>query len=77
MSCGEKELRGVVLIPEMPSVERAERTGYPSHSIRQWPVCPVCGAETDALYRNMDGDIVGCEACVRTVDAWEEEEEPE
>ena len=32
MSCGEKELRGVVLIPEMPSVERAERTGYPSHS---------------------------------------------
>lgn len=59
-------------IPEMPCVARAERTGYPSLRIRRWPECPVCGAETDLLYRDMDGDVVGCEACVRTVDAWEE-----
>ncbi|UNI72452.1 MAG: hypothetical protein [Chaetfec virus UA24_244] len=34
------------------------------------PRCPVCGTETDTLYRDNDGNIVGCEYCVETVDAW-------
>ena len=36
------------------------------------PRCPVCGEETDALYKNIYGEIVGCDVCIRTVDAWEE-----
>lgn len=36
-----------------------------------WPRCPVCGAETDTLYRNQSMDIVGCDGCIRPVDAWE------
>lgn len=35
------------------------------------PICPVCGAETDTFYRNKDLDIVGCDECVSTVDAWD------
>lgn len=35
------------------------------------PRCPVCLAETDTFYRNRDYDIIGCDCCVRSVDAWE------
>lgn len=36
------------------------------------PRCPVCGEETDTLYKNTYGEIVGCDGCIQTVDAWEE-----
>lgn len=36
------------------------------------PRCPVCGAETDTFYKNEDGGIVGCDECIRAVDAWDE-----
>ena len=36
------------------------------------PRCPVCGEETDTLYKNIYGETVGCDGCIRTVDAWEE-----
>ena len=35
------------------------------------PCCPWCGAECDTLYRIPTGEIVGCEYCVDTLDAWE------
>ncbi len=35
-----------------------------------FPRCPVCGAETDTLYTNIDGDVVGCDECVHTLNAW-------
>jgi hypothetical protein len=40
------------------------------------PRCPICGEETDTFYRNKDLDIVGCDECVTTVDAWEEQDGP-
>ena len=36
------------------------------------PICPVCGAETDTVYKNVYGDPVGCPGCVTEVDAWAE-----
>ena len=36
------------------------------------PRCPICGAETDTFYKDKNGDIVGCDECVSTCDAWEE-----
>lgn len=36
------------------------------------PICPVCGAETDTVYKNVYGDSVGCPECVTEVDAWAE-----
>jgi len=36
-----------------------------------YPVCPVCGAETDTFHINERNDVVGCENCVYSVDAWE------
>ena len=38
------------------------------------PNCPICGWETDVLYRNKaTGDILGCENCIEEVDAWDYE----
>lgn len=33
--------------------------------------CPVCGEECEAIYRNAQGETVGCNECVERVDAWE------
>lgn len=35
------------------------------------PICPNCGSECDTYYRDSNGNIIGCEECVDTVDAWE------
>lgn len=35
------------------------------------PRCPVCGAETDTFKRDYYGDIVGCDECVKDIDAWD------
>ncbi len=34
------------------------------------PLCPICGEETETLYANIDGEIVGCPECLKFVDAW-------
>ena len=37
--------------------------------------CPICGEETDTYFKDRDGDIVGCDNCVRPVEPWEENED--
>ncbi len=39
--------------------------------------CPQCGAVADTYYRNGDGEIVGCEHCLRTVFWYEMNERQE
>lgn len=47
---------------------------YPDPPDYTVPICPVCGEETDTLYADMDGEIFGCDNCVKTIDAWDWEE---
>lgn len=35
------------------------------------PRCPICGEETDTFYKGHYGDIIGCDNCVKAVDAWD------
>ena len=35
------------------------------------PRCPVCGEETDTFKKDYYGDIVGCDHCIKDVDAWD------
>lgn len=35
------------------------------------PICPVCGEECETLYRDSNGEYVGCDVCVEVKDAWE------
>ena len=30
--------------------------------------CPVCGDECERIYVDMNGDVVGCDGCLRTMD---------
>lgn len=52
-------------IPDAPWIREAERYGVqeppPAH-------CPICGEETDYYYLDQNGDIIGCDYCVRHVD---------
>ena len=34
------------------------------------PICPVCGEEADTLYKDRQGNVIGCTACITEVDAW-------
>lgn len=56
-----------------PVIRNMERTGFPDGKCEEWPVCPACGGETDLFYFDVDGDLVGCDNCVTTKDAWEHE----
>ena len=58
-------------IPDHPVIRNLERTGWPDGKEPSWSICPVCGAETETFYQDKDRAIVGCGACVRTLDAWE------
>lgn len=54
-----------------PVIELMEQTGYPDGREPAYPVCPVCGREADTFYEDSDGNIVGCDECIKKVDAWE------
>ena len=32
------------------------------------PRCPICGEECSTIFRNVDGDIVGCDECIQLQD---------
>jgi hypothetical protein len=34
------------------------------------PICPVCGEECETIYK-ANGDVIGCDQCVISVDAYD------
>ena len=59
-------------IPDHPVIRNMELTGYPDCKEPCVPRCPICREEVDFFYKDKYGDIVGCEECVSTVNAWDE-----
>ncbi len=59
---------------EHPIITNMERTGYPDGKEPVYPRCPVCGKACEEIIRDRDLNIVGCENCISTADAWEEPE---
>lgn len=35
------------------------------------PRCPVCDAACETVFRDRHGDYVGCDVCLKQIDAWE------
>lgn len=35
-----------------------------------YPCCPICGQECETIYK-IDNEIVGCDQCMTTRNAWE------
>lgn len=65
----------MIQIPDDPIIRMMERTGYPSERYQDEPRCPVCGELCETLYKDRYGDIVGCDECITTLNAWEENDE--
>lgn len=55
-----------------PIISCMERTGYPPWHRDETPICPVCGAECTTVFKS-DGEIVGCDCCLK--ESWADEEE--
>lgn len=66
---------GSLDLPDAPDIARAERTGLqPGEKVPfedDTAECPICGKTCDSLYLDVDGDLFGCDMCVRLVDAGE------
>ena len=43
----------------------------PYASEQETPTCPVCDSKTDIYYHDKYHEIIGCDECVYTKDAWE------
>lgn len=54
-----------------PIISSLEETGLPPWNDGREPICPVCGATCDTIYRNGDYEIVGCDVCLTAYDAWD------
>lgn len=59
-------------VPDHPVIAAMERTGTPDGKEPAYPICPICGAECDTVYKDKHRDIFGCNFCVATEDAWED-----
>ena len=57
-------------IGDHPAIARTLATGYPGKTPPDAPICPVCGEETDTVYTDYGGEIVGCSNCLMPHDAW-------
>ena len=55
---------------EHPVITNLCRTGYPDEE----PRCPECGRVCDTIYLR-DREVVGCDLCISSVEAWTLEEE--
>ncbi len=56
-----------------PVITNMELTGYPDGKEPTYPHCPICQRECETIYLDKDGNIVGCDECVDTRDAWDVE----
>lgn len=60
-------------IPDDPIIRAMERYGVPPYlADAKEPICPLCGSECQTIYK-ADGEIVGCDNCVDSFDAYDEE----
>ena len=54
------------MIPDAPWIREAERDGMPHPD----PVyCPVCRERCETIYKKDPWLVIGCENCVRRIDA--------
>ena len=55
-------------IPDAPWIREAERFGMPESEAL---ICPCCGKEAENFFLDSNDDIIGCDECIRMVDAFE------
>lgn len=53
-------------IPDHPVIRMMEAYGTPYPEEDEEPICPICGEECDTMYTALDGEVLGCDCCVRS-----------
>lgn len=54
-------------LPDAPYIRDAELNGMPEDVTFN---CPICNAENPDTFYLVDGEIVGCDQCMESSDAW-------
>lgn len=58
---------------EHPDITRMNRYGTLTKEDEKEPICPICGKECESFYKHKaSGVIIGCDVCIKVVDAYEE-----
>jgi hypothetical protein len=58
-------------IQDHPIIRNMELTGCPDGREPKYPICPKCGEEASSFYVSADKEVIGCDNCVESRDAWE------
>jgi hypothetical protein len=58
-------------LADAPDIRNCMQTGYPDRRKDDEPICPMCGDRCDTIYKNREGEIVGCDECLKAIDSWE------
>lgn len=56
-------------LPDAPWIREAELYGVGNDTEDLY--CPVCGYENPESLAIYDGDVIGCDHCIKFVDPWE------
>lgn len=65
------------VVPDAPWIREAELHGIPPYDEGLEPQCPICGKACETIYKDVDGNEVGCDLCIQIQDAceWAEDKE--
>ena len=55
-------------IPDHPDIRKMEALGTLDPDDDEAPVCPICYEECDTMYTDMNGEVLGCDCCVRSAE---------
>ena len=59
-------------IPDHPVIANMERTGHPDGKAPDPVLCPLCGGESEIIYRSKESsEILGCDLCVERINPWD------
>lgn len=65
-------------LPDAPDIARAERTGLRPGEVpfdEEEVACPICGEVCEIIFKDVDGDVCGCDCCVRRMSAYKYQKE--
>ena len=58
-------------LPDAAYIRNLRNTGYRDGKDPTYPVCPICEQTCETIYISADNEIVGCDQCMTTRNAWE------
>ena len=58
-------------LPDAPSHVKPGEVPFDDEEVN----CPICGAVCETIFKDVDGDVCGCDVCIKRMDAYEYQRE--